>query len=182
MSEQFGNSIWIWRTNLGWSRPRRACLARGIDPNPVPTNCLSQRAMQYNVYSLNRARRESTLLSATVFQEMSIEVIDVRRSELGDRTVPEMRNQMTVDETSCLTMCRRRPSWRRSPTPLFEEVGHCSRAQSALARDGSKLCELCGGVPSTAVDRLGGPLFLSARSIDPLIDPKFPCVRASLTN
>jgi hypothetical protein len=59
---------------------------------------------------------------------MTVEVINVRFSQLGDSEMSEMRNEMMVDETSRLTMRCRRPSRRRCLTPLLEEVGHRSRA------------------------------------------------------
>jgi hypothetical protein len=138
--------------------------------------------MEHDVHALNRAWREGAILTASAFQKVAVEVVNVRRSQLGDSQMSKMWNEMTVDQTSRLTMGGLGPSWRRGSTPLLEKVGNRSRAYSSLARYIAELCKLSRRVLPTSVNRFCRPLFFPARGVDTLIDPKLPRVGASLSH
>lgn len=109
-------------------------------------------------------------------------VVDVRRSQLCDSQMSEMWDEMTIDQTSRLTMGCLGPPWCRGSTPLLEKVGNRSRAYSSLARDIAELCKLSRRVPAASVNRFCNPTLLPTRSVDTLIDTKLSCARASLSN
>src|SRR6266511_780996 len=86
------------RADLGRYHPRRRRVRRGVEPNPLPAHRLAERPVQDAVDAGDRSRRERTVPSPTGPHEMTVEVVDVGRSQLGDIEVAEVRLEIALDD------------------------------------------------------------------------------------
>ena len=156
------------RHSADGSPPERSAAgsrARRVQPDPLPSDGLGQRPVQDNVDPVDRARRERAALSTTASAEVGVEAIDVRRRELRDRQVTEVRFQVVLDEALCLPPRACRPIPRRRLEPAIEQLGQHSRHGPGRRRVPGRSVRAPCGPPArfpgqfsspSAVDRFGG--------------------------
>ena len=115
--------------DVGRFDPRWRGLGGGVQPDPLPPNGLAQRPKQHHVDPMNRGGAQRPVVATTAAQQVRIDVVDVGGGQLGDRHVPEVREEMAAHQAAGLAHRRRRPRRRRRGHPPFQQLADRSRAQ-----------------------------------------------------
>jgi hypothetical protein len=98
MGDEFGNLAGTRWADLGRNIARRTRMTCGVQPDPLPSDSLSQRPVQDDVHSVDSSRCERAAHSPSASAQVGIKAIDVRRRQLRDRQVSEMGLQVVFDE------------------------------------------------------------------------------------
>ena len=106
--------------------------AAGFEPDPLPANGLAQRPMQHHVDPMNRGGAQRPVVATSAAQQVRIDVVDVGSGQLGDRYVPEVREEMAAHQAAGLAHRRRRPGRRRCGHPPFQELTDRAGPQPAV--------------------------------------------------
>ena len=179
MGNEFGNLAGARRTDLGRNVARRARMTRGVQPDPLPSDSLSQRPMQHDVHSVDSSPGERAVHSASASGQVGIKAIDVGRRDLRDRQVSQVRLQVVLNEALGLPLRARRPIPRGCLKPAIEELGQRSGMSPGVRGFVGEASQFPARRPLASSDGSRCPALPTALRVNPHVDAELPAVRPS---
>jgi hypothetical protein len=80
---------------------------RRVQPDPLPPNGLGQGPVEHDVDQVLGAGAQRPIVTTAAAEKMRVDVVDVGGGQLGDRDVPEVREEMAAHQAAGLAHRRR---------------------------------------------------------------------------